>query len=72
MDFLAGLSAWSKGINTDPGQRTFGKLERKANGSFDTVELVNMLQESTDDVGGKFKVFRISMMAAPERRPATG
>ena len=56
MDFLAGLNTWSKGIHTDPGQRTFGKLKRKADGSLDTVKLVNMLQESTDDVGGRFQL----------------
>lgn len=54
VEFLTGLRQWSKGINQDPGQRTFGGLKRTSNGSFEDAALVSLLQESTDDVAGAF------------------
>ena len=52
--FIQGLRKWEQGVNSDPGKRTFGKLERQANGAFEDADLVKMLQESTDDVAGMF------------------
>ncbi len=44
-EFLKGLRAWSKGINADPGQQSFGKLKRKADGTFENAELVALIQD---------------------------
>ena len=52
-EFLAGLRAWARGIDPDPAQRTFGDLKRKADGSFETADLVSLVQSSTEDVAGR-------------------
>ena len=54
--FIQGLRfrKWEQGVSSDPGKRTFGKLERQANWAFEDVELVKLLQESTEDVAGIF------------------
>ncbi|MCJ1470995.1 hypothetical protein MMC07_009643 [Pseudocyphellaria aurata] len=52
--FLAGLRAWAQGIDPDPGQRTFNDLKRKADGSFETADLVSLVQSSTEDVAGAY------------------
>lgn len=52
--FIQGLRKWEQGVSSDPGKRTFGKLERQANAAFEDAELVKLLQESTEDVAGIF------------------
>ena len=52
--FTQGLRKWEQSVDADPGNRTFGELERQANGSFKDAELVELLQESTEDVAGTF------------------
>lgn len=64
-DFLAGLRAWAQGIDSDPGQRTFGDLKRKADGSFETADLVSLVQSSTEDVAGRHDI-----MAEPNETKA--
>ncbi|KAH0556381.1 hypothetical protein GP486_005695 [Trichoglossum hirsutum] len=53
-EFLEGLNAWVKGLDADPGRRTFGGLHRKADGRFEDSELVKIIQDSTEDVAGAF------------------
>lgn len=55
-EFLAGLRAWAQGIDPDPAQRTFGDLKRKADGSFETADLVSLVQSSTEDVAGRLDI----------------
>lgn len=55
-EFLAGLRAWAQGINPDPAQRTFDDLKRKADGSFETADLVSLVQSSTEDVAGRLDI----------------
>lgn len=52
--FIQGLRKGEQGVSSDPGKRTFGRLERQANGAFEDAELVKLLQESTEDVAGIF------------------
>ena len=57
-DFLQGLQAWAKGIDSDPGKWTFGDLNRNTNGGFNDEDLVKLLVEGTEDVAGRYHVLR--------------
>jgi len=50
------MKQWGHSIPTDPGQRTFGGLERQADqgGRFKDAELIELLTKSTEDVAGSF------------------
>ena len=48
-----GLVKWEKSVPEDPGQRTFNKLHRKEDGSFNDDDLVKILKESIEDCAGK-------------------
>ena len=61
-EFIAGLRAWAQGIDPDPAKRTFDDLKRKADGSFETADLVSLVQSSTEDVAG-----RLDVMAETQR-----
>ncbi|KAF7594156.1 hypothetical protein BBP40_010005 [Aspergillus hancockii] len=53
-EFLGGLRQWFKGLDRDPGQWTFGGLQRQQSGSFKDADLVNILQTGTECVAGAF------------------
>ena len=50
-----GLQAWAASIDSDPGKRTFGNLERTKTGAFEDAALVELLRESTEDVAGELQ-----------------
>jgi hypothetical protein len=49
-----GMRQFAAQTPADPGQRTFGGLQRDAHGHFDNAELVNILTEATEDVAASF------------------
>jgi len=67
-EFQAGLAAWAASINPDPSKRNLdmGKLVRGQDGTFNDIELMKILRESTEDCAGnlfvsraKFSLFRL-------------
>lgn len=52
--FMRGVGEWEAKIPHDPAERTFGGLERQANGTFNDDDLVKILSESIEDVAGAF------------------
>lgn len=52
--FIEGMKDWGKAIDKDPGRREFGGLRRDESGNFDDEALVKILQDSTEDIAGKF------------------
>ena len=57
-NFLQGLQAWAKGIDSDPGKWTFGDLKRTSDGGFNDKDLVTILVEGTEDVAGRYHMWR--------------
>ncbi|KAB2572892.1 Psi-producing oxygenase A [Lasiodiplodia theobromae] len=54
-DFRAGLYKWfQQTVPKDPGQWTFGDLTRGEDGSFQDVDLVQLLKAGTDNVAGAY------------------
>ncbi|KAJ6007231.1 hypothetical protein N7522_005582 [Penicillium canescens] len=53
-EFVQGLLRFEQNIPDDPSQRSFGGLQRGANGKFDDAELVNIMKESMEDPAGLF------------------
>lgn len=54
-EFLTTLRAWfESSVPRDPGQWTFGDLQRKEDGSFLDVDLVELLKIGTDTTAGAF------------------
>lgn len=53
-EFIQGLLRFEQNIPTDPAERSFGKLQRDANGKFNDAELVNIMKESMEDPAGLF------------------
>lgn len=54
-EFLTTLRAWfESSVPRDPGQWTFGDLQRKEDGSFPDVDLVELLKIGTDTTAGAF------------------
>ena len=51
-DFMRGLRAWQMAVPSDPGERTFGGLQRNSKGGFEDGALVKLLTESVEDVAG--------------------
>ncbi len=58
-DLLKGLAAFEAGTPKDPSRRTFGGLERQADGRFRDEDLVQILKESMEDPAGCFGARRI-------------
>ena len=53
-EFIQGLLRFEQSIPNDPSQRSFGKLQRDANGKFNDAELVNIMKDSMEDPAGLF------------------
>ncbi|KAK8107197.1 linoleate diol synthase [Apiospora kogelbergensis] len=53
-EILIALSRWEAAIPKDPQLRTFGNLQREANGTFNDDDLVHILTESVEDLAGAF------------------
>ncbi len=53
-DIVKALVTWEKGVPDDPQHRSFGGLRRDEDGSFDDDDLVQILQDSIEDVAGAF------------------
>ncbi|KAK8078122.1 hypothetical protein PG996_004292 [Apiospora saccharicola] len=54
MEILVALARWESAIPKDPQMRTFEKLQRQANGTFNDDDLVKILTESVEDLAGAF------------------
>lgn len=48
------LFTYEKSIPVEPSERTFGGLQRQANGKFKDEDLVNILKEAMEDPAGSF------------------
>lgn len=55
-ELLQGLGKWEKSMDIDPSKRTFGKMQRGADGKFSDDDLARILTESVEDVAGKHSV----------------
>ena len=53
-EFVQGLKRWEATLPKDPAERPLGKLQRKADGSFDDDELVKIFVDGVEDVAGAF------------------
>ncbi|KAK7980050.1 Sporulation protein rmd1 [Apiospora arundinis] len=53
-EILMALGKWEAAIPKDPQLRTFGDLQRQANGTFNDDDLVKILTESVEDLAGAF------------------
>ncbi|KAF1957002.1 hypothetical protein CC80DRAFT_561492 [Byssothecium circinans] len=53
-EFRAGMRAWAMKLPVDPGHRTFGGLERNAEGYFNDADLVKLMTEATEDSASSF------------------
>ncbi|KAF2020693.1 heme peroxidase [Aaosphaeria arxii CBS 175.79] len=53
-EFKAGMGAWARQLPKDPGQRTFGGLQRNADGHFQDADLVRLLTNATEDIAAAF------------------
>lgn len=53
-ELFAGMQKVVKGLDADPGKRTFAHLKRKDDGKYNDEELVNILKNATEDVAASF------------------
>ncbi|KAF2678245.1 heme peroxidase [Lentithecium fluviatile CBS 122367] len=63
--FRAGMRSWATNLPIDPGQRSFGGLERGSEGHFNDSDLVNILTEATEDVAGVFGARHVPVALKP-------
>ncbi|EEP80274.1 hypothetical protein UREG_05116 [Uncinocarpus reesii 1704] len=65
MEFLRGVSKWESSLPDDPMLRTFAKLKRTSNGSYNDDELVEILIESIEDCAGTFGARHVPKVLRP-------
>ncbi|PVI04137.1 heme peroxidase [Periconia macrospinosa] len=53
-EFLTGMRNWATKIPTDPGERTFGGLQRNPQGCFDDEALIKLVTAATEDCAASF------------------
>ncbi|EGE05562.1 fatty acid oxygenase [Trichophyton equinum CBS 127.97] len=53
-ELVGGLGKWQASIPDNPAERTFAGLQRKADGTFDDGELMNIMTEAIEEVAGSF------------------
>ncbi|KAJ5605653.1 hypothetical protein N7510_008434, partial [Penicillium lagena] len=53
-EFTRGLGQWEAKLSADPQERPFANLQRQADGSFDSNDLVKIFEEGVEDVAGAF------------------
>lgn len=51
-EYFEGLRNWAMSIPEEPLDRTFGKLTRNADGSYNDVDLMRILRDAIDDPAG--------------------
>jgi hypothetical protein len=64
-DMVIGFGKFEKSIPDDPAQRTFGGLERGADGKFDDDELVACICDAVEDCAGSFGARNVPQVMRP-------